>query len=753
MSFRKHIALILLISALLSLTASAFAVPEEEIPAEPAPVTELPQGDEPIAAFADPEGDEEGEEGEEPPEDSEPKENYYDIINHWAESVLTKAIEDELLRGFSDGTVRPDTTITTSQMITVLTRVLGATQSRFDNLAVPSNVWYYKEAGLANYLGLIDPTLKNLDVNMTRQDAFALMARAFSLTPAAPDLTVLNSYSDFSGIKAENKAAMAAMVSAGLVQGFGGSLNVNGSISRAEFVTVLYRIVASYVTQSELASCSAEGGVIVRGDLSVSYAKSSAPLWLDCSSETVSLRGLTTDAVTLKSHELKSFDVQSSTKIGRLVIDCGSADIALGSLVGVTLETVQLQSGGSLTVTDSVIKNIEITGDNQTVSIAGAHEKLIISGSHNTVILESNAAIGSVVITGNQNDFSSNVDVDNPPTAKITGSLIVAGYKNTIGLYCAFEDNISIEGDLNQVSLMSNGNIKKLSVPGSSAHIYLSCNATDSIEITGNYNTFRKESAIEESLVPLLNIAGANNYIVLGRKNVIELMTITGAFNQIQSTASMEKLVIDGRKTGVYGTGEIKYLILNATGCTLDASIINFEDNSKDQDVDRILGLVSYTYRGNYTLQWALENDYEDYEKEIFVNAKGYSSKTEYLLWINLAMQRVNIFKGSQGNWTLEKTCLMGSGAPGSGTPVGVYYTTYKLAAGWTTGSYTCKPVVGFKQGSGYAFHSRLYYPNSSTLKDPSIGFPVSAGCIRMYDEDINYIYNEIPLNTTVVVY
>jgi lipoprotein-anchoring transpeptidase ErfK/SrfK len=93
------------------------------------------------------------------------------------------------------------------------------------------------------------------------------------------------------------------------------------------------------------------------------------------------------------------------------------------------------------------------------------------------------------------------------------------------------------------------------------------------------------------------------------------------------------------------------------------------------------------------------------------------------------------------------------SGAPSSRTPVGVYYTTYKLAGGWTTSTYTCRPVVGFKQGSGYAFHSRLYYPNSSRLTDASIGYPKSHGCIRMYDEDINYIYDYIPLNTTVVVH
>ncbi|MFB0920088.1 MAG: L,D-transpeptidase [Oscillospiraceae bacterium] len=122
-------------------------------------------------------------------------------------------------------------------------------------------------------------------------------------------------------------------------------------------------------------------------------------------------------------------------------------------------------------------------------------------------------------------------------------------------------------------------------------------------------------------------------------------------------------------------------------------------------------------------------------------------------MWVNLSMQRVNIFKGSKGSWDLIYSCIVGTGAPGRGTPIGVWKTTYKAWGGWTTATYTVKPVVGFKDNTGYAFHSRLYYPGTSKLSDSSIGYPVSHGCVRMYDADILYIYNNIPLGTTVVVY
>ena len=164
------------------------------------------------------------------------------------------------------------------------------------------------------------------------------------------------------------------------------------------------------------------------------------------------------------------------------------------------------------------------------------------------------------------------------------------------------------------------------------------------------------------------------------------------------------------------------------------------------------LATVVSGYQGDWTLAWAEANDYSPEIKERWVSAQGYESETDYLIWVNISHQRVNIFRDTGGFWALERSCIVGTGAPGTDTPVGVWQLTYKNAAGWLTSTYTVKPVVGFK-GGGYAFHSRLYVPGTTTLSDPSIGFPVSHGCVRMYDADIQYIYDTIPVGTTVVVY
>lgn len=169
---------------------------------------------------------------------------------------------------------------------------------------------------------------------------------------------------------------------------------------------------------------------------------------------------------------------------------------------------------------------------------------------------------------------------------------------------------------------------------------------------------------------------------------------------------------------------------------------------------EQVLKTVTSGYAGNYTLAWAQSHDYSKEVKTAWVNLKGYSSNTKYLVWVNLTYQRVNIFEGSQGNWKLIRTCLCGAGKSSTPTIRGVFTTSYKQTA-WNYGSYYCGPIVRFNGSSGYAFHSRLeYWPmNSDRYYDARIGFPISHGCLRMYNDDIWFMYNNIPNGTTVVVY
>jgi len=207
---------------------------------------------------------------------------------------------------------------------------------------------------------------------------------------------------------------------------------------------------------------------------------------------------------------------------------------------------------------------------------------------------------------------------------------------------------------------------------------------------------------------------------------------------------------------GMPSTGTAQFIIKDTlTGKELSDQCTYTIENYPDEHFydGNILEAVTTGYKGDRTLQWAENNDYTELEKNLFVNTMAYESDTQYLIWVSISHQRVNVFEKLDGRWKLIRSSIVATGAPRSPTPVGVYKTTYKQR-GWFTEEYNCFPVVRFLKGSGYAFHSRLYYPGSMTrLSDARIGYPISHGCIRMYNEDVQWLYDYIPESTTVVVF
>lgn len=141
------------------------------------------------------------------------------------------------------------------------------------------------------------------------------------------------------------------------------------------------------------------------------------------------------------------------------------------------------------------------------------------------------------------------------------------------------------------------------------------------------------------------------------------------------------------------------------------------------------------------------KKDYSTKVKEDFVNKKGYKSKTKYLIWISQYTQRVIIYKGSKKHWKMIRSCRCATGTHNFKTPKGIF-KIFRKEKGWFYKSTYEKPVVRFK--SRNAFHSRIHNYKGG-YADATIGRPKSKGCVRLYDEDIQFIYKKCPIGTTVV--
>lgn len=163
-------------------------------------------------------------------------------------------------------------------------------------------------------------------------------------------------------------------------------------------------------------------------------------------------------------------------------------------------------------------------------------------------------------------------------------------------------------------------------------------------------------------------------------------------------------------------------------------------------------GQQVYIARAKLTLDSSIysKKAYSRSLKEAFVNQNGYSSPTKYLIWVSTYTQQYTLYTGSAGKWKILRTAKVSTGKAATPTSIRICRITKKEEK-WTydDGRYQA-PIVYFY--SGNAFHSRLHNSDGS-IADATIGRPASGGCVRMYDEDVTYIYKNCPIGTTVIIY
>ena len=144
------------------------------------------------------------------------------------------------------------------------------------------------------------------------------------------------------------------------------------------------------------------------------------------------------------------------------------------------------------------------------------------------------------------------------------------------------------------------------------------------------------------------------------------------------------------------------------------------------------------------------DEDYTEEQKEDFVNSMGYDSKTEYLVWVSLYTQKVNVFKGYKGHWKLEKCFDCASGVNETPTSTGVF-KIQTLKDRWDLGATYVEPVLVFNGGE--AFTSQPYDIDTDRIADDTIGEPASGGGVRLLPKDIEWMSDNMFIDTMVVVF
>lgn len=137
---------------------------------------------------------------------------------------------------------------------------------------------------------------------------------------------------------------------------------------------------------------------------------------------------------------------------------------------------------------------------------------------------------------------------------------------------------------------------------------------------------------------------------------------------------------------------------------------------------------------------------------KVDAKAQAVKSDTPYQIQIDCTTHQLYIYKGSTNNWQRIHKWPCGDGKPSTPSPRGVTKVTEKWLH-FGEPNDTCWYATMYRSPV-YLMHSVVYYPGSKTrVMDGRVGQGVSHGCVRLKIENAKWIYDNIPIGTTVTVF
>ncbi len=170
--------------------------------------------------------------------------------SHWAFVAISSLYDRKISQGYEDNTYKPDKTLTRAEAVTLLCRVFNVNPAEevIGNFSdVNDNDWFASYINSAKEAGYIsgDGTMFRPDENITRQDLCVMLYR-FSGQGMSGTLL---SYSDANDVADYAQAAVSAMSSNGIINGFEDlSFRPYEYATRAQTAQMLYK----YLLKNEM---------------------------------------------------------------------------------------------------------------------------------------------------------------------------------------------------------------------------------------------------------------------------------------------------------------------------------------------------------------------------------------------------------------------------------------------------------------------------------------------------------------------
>jgi trimeric autotransporter adhesin len=211
--------------------------------------------------------------------------------SHWAATEIYSLVEQGIINGYPDGTFRPSVTLNRGQAANLLTSALEldipTDLSAFKDLSTKSvfaeGAAATKAAGI--FGGKENGTVFGAADELTREQMASVLVRAFDLEDTGEEV----SFTDWERISPSHRENVKILAQNGITTGKAdGSFDPKSAVSRAHFVTFLYRAMGTEVVK-EIESLTALADITVTEGEKVELPKVVEATYADGSKEDVAV--------------------------------------------------------------------------------------------------------------------------------------------------------------------------------------------------------------------------------------------------------------------------------------------------------------------------------------------------------------------------------------------------------------------------------------------------------------------------------
>ncbi len=346
---------------------------------------------------------------------------FVDMPNDWSTVALQKAVDNKLIKGYEqeDGTyIKASGNITRAELVTILNRVFNTIEEANISTVqdVKSNDWYANDIAKAIKMGamMIDTNVRPND-NITRQEAFTMLARAFNLS--SENTSVIEKFTDKDQIADWATKAICALVEKGYAQGYDNKINPNDNITRAEAATIITNMVEQYIQNKDEYTLTNEGNVIVNvPDVVIENSTIKGDLII---ADGVGQGDVTINNTQIDSRLLvrgggeNSVKITGTSKITSVIIaKTANEGIRIVADDTATVETVTVDNANDNVIIEGTITSLIITNDDANITIKNAQiENVTIESTNVQIETDKNSTIETVTVNGSDSTIKGDATI------------------------------------------------------------------------------------------------------------------------------------------------------------------------------------------------------------------------------------------------------------------------------------------------------------------------------------------------------